>query len=108
MIDTSEVSSSDGGAFSDNFGREDKSEHKSAESTEPTEADAKSGKGSSEHSGRQAALAKMEDPFFKIKMHSMLSLQILFRVCNKAFNIGGLWHPIFPHFLIHPRPEILS
>jgi hypothetical protein len=52
MIDTSEVSSSDGGAFSDNFGREEKSEQKSAESTEPTEADTKSGKGSSEHSGR--------------------------------------------------------
>ena len=50
MIDTSEVSSSDGGAFSDNFGREEreeKSEQKSAESTEPTEADTKSGKGSS-------------------------------------------------------------
>jgi hypothetical protein len=38
----------------------------------------------------------------------MLSMQILFKVCNNAFNIGGLWHPIFPHFLIHPRPEILS
>jgi len=109
MIDTSEVSSSDGGVFSDNFGREEKEEPKSAdESTEPTEAEVKSGKGSSEHSGRQAALAKIEDPFFKIKLHSMLSMQTLFRVCNKAFSIGGLWHPIFPHFLIHPRPEILA
>lgn len=38
----------------------------------------------------------------------MLSLQVLFKVCNKAFNIGGMWHPIFPHFLSYPRPEILS
>ena len=41
-------------------------------------------------------------------MHAMSCLQILFKANNKSFNINTLWHPIFPTFLIQPRPELAT
>ena len=49
-----------------------------------------------------------QDSYFKVKMHAMVCLQILFKANNKSFNINTLWHPIFPSFLIQPRPELAS
>ena len=88
VLDTSEMSS-DGGA-----------------NTAATRATPhQSGSGTSQGSTHKL---EQEDNYFKIKMHAMLCLQSLFKHNNKAFNINSLWHPIFPSFLINPRPEIAA
>ena len=51
---------------------------------------------------------QQQDGYFKVKMHAMSCLQILFKANNKSFNINTLWHPIFPSFLIQPRPELAT
>lgn len=88
ILDTSEMSS-DGGA------------NTTATKATPHQS------GSSNSLGSTNKL-EQEDNYFKIKMHAMLCLQSLFKHNNKAFNINSLWHPIFPSFLINPRPEIAA
>lgn len=41
-------------------------------------------------------------------MHAMSCLQTLFKANNKSFNINTLWHPIFPSFLLQPRPDMVT
>jgi hypothetical protein len=82
LIDTSECSASESEMMGADFSGSEKSEKSPSKKEDKT------------------------DPFLKIKMHALLGMQTLFKVCSKAFTLHGLWHPIFPHFLTKPRPEI--
>jgi len=48
------------------------------------------------------------DSYLKIKSHALQCLLTLFKVCNKAFTLKGLWMLIFPSILTSPSPLVLN
>ena len=48
------------------------------------------------------------DSYLKIKTHSVQCLSTLFRICNKAFTLKGMWLLIFPSLLTSPLPHVVQ
>ena len=48
------------------------------------------------------------DSYLKIKTHSVQCLATLFRICNKAFTLKGMWLLIFPSLLTSPLPHVVQ
>jgi hypothetical protein len=55
-----------------------------------------------------AEASEKTDSYLKIKSHAMQCLLTLFKVCNKAFTLKGLWMLIFPSILTSPSPLVLN
>jgi hypothetical protein len=48
------------------------------------------------------------DSYLKIKSHAVQCLTTLFRICNKAFTLKGMWLLIFPSLLTSPLPHVVQ
>ena len=55
-----------------------------------------------------SAASEKNDSYFKIRVHAIQCLSILFKYCNKAFTPQSLWLLIFPSILTSPQPNVLA